>query len=439
MKLRTLIAAALLALLAISPAAAAKPQQFTLKCGLQVLLAEDTSRPLVTSSLWYDAGSRDDPPGRRGTANLMEHLAWGETESLRRGELPGLILRNGGNFSASAGKDRTVFSTALPSNCLDLLLFIEAERMKSLVITAELLNEQKAAVREELKARYLDEPYMLSFARLEELLFQGTGYSHPVMGLPSEIDAITVGDVQEFYRKFYQPRRAVLVLVGDFNAPKTREKLEKLFAGYPAAQPEPPRPTTVPPSKGWRKEVILDGVAKLPAIHVAFPLPDRRTPDYYALGILEKILASGVGSRLERRLVFREKKVLDFSAGLMEQRGRDVFSFFLMLQRNATPEEALAIFFDELERIKSEAPDAKELERARNRFTVNYVSNWLKLQDRANFLGRAAFYDGDGANTEQELQKYLSVSGKDVSAAASRIFSEQNRTILMVVPYRVSE
>jgi predicted Zn-dependent peptidase len=402
---------------------------------MRLILAPDSSRPLVASSLWYDAGSRDDFAGRAGMASLMEHVSWGETENLRRGEIFSQIIKNGGIISGNVGKDRTVFSALIPCNCLDTLLFLEAERMKSLIIARDFLDEQKAVMKEELKARFAEEPYTGSYIKLDELLFPGTPYARPLGGIPSEIDAVTLEDMTAFYRKFYVPRRATLALVGSFDPAAAKKAVEKYFATPDAAAPEVPSRITFP-KKEAKKEVVLDSVASLPAMHVAFTLPERRTRDYYALALIDRILINGIGARLEQRLIYRERKAVFLSSGILEQRGRDAYAMFVILQRGASPEDVLSSVSSELSRLMQEPPSRKEMERARNRFSLSYSQSEIRFSDRANTLGRLAFYESDAGLFAGERNEFLKVTEQEVSAAAGHVFADENRSVLMVIPYR---
>src|SRR5215470_4187525 len=237
------ISAVVLAFLMVIPTAMAQTVKFTehkLKNGLRVILSEDHSAPTYSISVVYNVGSRDEKKGRTGFAHLFEHMMFQGSESVGKGEHFVLIENNGGGMNGSTNTDRTEYHETLPANQLDLGLFLEADRMKSLAITQANLDNQRETVKEERRQRYDNQPYGLTFDTLFETAYDNYSYKHSTIGSMEDLNAATLKDVSDFFKTYYAPNNAVLTLVGDFKTPEVLQKVEKYFGSIPS-QP-PPRP-----------------------------------------------------------------------------------------------------------------------------------------------------------------------------------------------------
>src|SRR6058998_4240326 len=227
---------AILSLLLTIPAAMAQSVKFTehkLKNGLRIILSEDHSAPTYSISVVYNAGSRDERPGRTGFAHLFEHMMFQGSENVGKGEHFVLIENNGGGMNGSTNSDRTEYHETLPANQIDLGLFLESDRMRSLVINQANLDNQRETVKEERRQRYDNQPYGLTFDTLDETAYDTFGYKHSTIGSMEDLDAASVKDVAEFFKMYYAPNNAVLTLVGDFKSSEVLNKAEKYFGNIP--------------------------------------------------------------------------------------------------------------------------------------------------------------------------------------------------------------
>src|SRR5437773_93190 len=285
---------AVLSLLPVIPAGMAQSVKFTghkLKNGLRVIVSEDHSAPTYSISVVYNAGSRDERPGRTGFAHLFEHMMFQGSENVGKGEHFVLIENNGGGMNGSTNSDRTEYHETLPANQIDLGLFLESDRMRSLAITQVNLANQRETVKEEKRQRYDNQPYGLTFDTLDETAYDAFGYKHSTIGSMEDLDAAAVKDVAEFFKMYYAPNNAVLTLVGDFKSSDVLNKAEKYFGNIPS-QPAPPVPDMSEPKQtAERRKTIEDALAQIPRIDIAWKIPPGNTPDWYALYVLGEILS----------------------------------------------------------------------------------------------------------------------------------------------------
>src|SRR5215204_522583 len=332
---RRLAAVGILALgLAAAATLAAAPVskiQFTdtkLKNGLRVIISEDHAAPVFSIVVNYNVGSRDERKGRTGFAHLFEHMMFKGSENVGANEHPYLAFMYGGNMNGTTNKDRTMYYEVMPSNQLDLALLLEADRMKSLVITKDALDNQRNAVQEERRLGVDNQPYGKSNETLNELAYDNFAYEHSVIGSMRDLDAATVDDVASFFKMYYAPNNAVIGLVGDVDTKTTIAKLNKYFGAIPMQ----PAPTAVdmtePPQKEERRVTIDDALARLPRLDMAYKVPPGNHPDADALSVLGTVLSGGRSGRLYESIV-RQKQLSTgvFAGGAGNSRGPGLFSF----------------------------------------------------------------------------------------------------------------
>jgi len=261
-------------------------KETTLKNGLRVITVEDHSAPVIAIAVNYNVGSRNERPGRTGFAHLFEHMMFKGSENVGTGEHFVLVFNNGGTMNGTTSEDRTVYFEALPSNQLDLALFLEADRMRSLAITKENLDNQRNAVQEERRLGVDNQPYGKSNEVQQELLYDNFAYKHSVIGSMEDLNAATVEDVAQFFKTYYAPNNAVLTLVGDFNTRDAIERITKNFERIPR-QPNPPGvDMTEPEQKAERRATVDDVLARSARVDLAFKAIPGNTRDFYALQVL---------------------------------------------------------------------------------------------------------------------------------------------------------
>src|SRR6185436_14018369 len=278
-------------------------KETTLKNGLRVITVEDHSAPVIAVSVTYNVGSRNERQGRTGFAHLFEHMMFKGSENVGSGEHFLLVFNNGGNMNGTTNEDRTNYFEVLPSNQLDLGLFLEADRMRSLAITKENLDNQRKAVQEERRLGVDNQPYGQSGEVQQGLLYDNFAYKHTVIGSMEDLDAATVEDVAQFFKTYYAPNNAVLTVVGDFNTKDAISRIKKNFERIPR-QPNPPAiDMTEPEQKAERRATVDDVLARSPRVDLAYKALPGNTADFYALQVLSNALQGGQSSRLYQKLV----------------------------------------------------------------------------------------------------------------------------------------
>src|SRR6266550_3101250 len=265
-------------------------KETTLKNGLRVITVEDHSAPVISLSVTYNVGSRNERKGRTGFAHLFEHMMFKGSENVGSGEHFVLVFNNGGNMNGTTNEDRTNYFEALPANQLDLALFLESDRMRSLAITKDNLDNQRNAVQEERRLGVDNEPYGQSDEVQQGLLYDNFAYKHTVIGSMEDLNAATVDDVAQFFKTYYAPNNAVVTLVGDFNTRDAIGRIKKNFESIPR-QPNPPIvDMTEPEQKAERRVTVDDVLARSPRFDLAFKAIPGNTNDFYALQVLSNVL-----------------------------------------------------------------------------------------------------------------------------------------------------
>ncbi|MGA7989833.1 MAG: pitrilysin family protein, partial [Thermoanaerobaculia bacterium] len=310
--------------------------------------------PLVTVDVTYDVGSRVELPGRTGFAHLFEHLMFEGSENVGKGEHFRLVAEAGGSMNGTTSEDRTNYYETLPAECLDLGLFLEADRMRALVLTQEKLDNQREAVKEEKRLRVDNQPYAPSFETADALAYDAFAYKHPVIGSMDDLSAASLDDARGFYETYYAPGNALLAITGDVDPPEAFRRARAFFGDVPARATPAPFAVVEPPPNGERRVDVSDVHAAVPALHLNFKVPDRRHPDLFALSYAEKVLGSGESGRLWRRLVKDDELALSLSISLDERRGPSLFRFFAIARPGVAPERLEAEILADVARLAAE-------------------------------------------------------------------------------------
>ena len=409
-------------------------KETTLKNGLRVITVEDHSAPVIALSVTYNVGSRNERKGRTGFAHLFEHMMFKGSENIGSGEHFLLVFNNGGTMNGTTNEDRTNYFEALPANQLDLALFLEADRMKSLAITKENLDNQRNAVQEERRLGVDNQPYGKSNEVQQELLYDNFAYKHSVIGSMEDLNAATVEDVAEFFKMYYAPNNATLVLVGDFKTADALAKIRSNFESIPR-QPDPPAvDMTEPQQKEERRASVDDVLARFARIDLAFKAVPGNTPDFYALQVLSAALQGGQSSRLYQKLV-REKEMVTGVGGFIdEKRGVGAFYTNATLRPNTKSEDVEAVIYEEIERLKKEPIAEWELQKAKNTTRRNFINGLQSSLNRAVTIGQYAVYYNEPNLINVRLDKVAAVTKEDVQRVANKYLVNTNRTVVITVP-----
>ncbi len=409
-------------------------KETTLKNGLRVITVEDRSAPVVALSITYNVGSRDERQGRTGFAHLFEHMMFKGSENVGSGEHFLLVFNNGGTMNGTTNEDRTNYFEALPSNQLDLALFLEADRMKSLAITKDNLDNQRNAVQEERRLGVDNQAYGVSQEKHQEMMYDNFAYKHSTIGSMDDLNAASVEDVAAFFKMYYAPNNAVLVLVGDFNTNEALAKIRANFEGI-TRQPNPPAVDMAEPQqKAERRASLEDVLARAPRIDMAYKAVPGNTADFYALQVLSAALQTGQSSRLYQKLV-KEKEMVTSVGGFMdEKRGVGGFYTNATLRPGFKTEDVEAIIYTEINRLKEEPIADWELQKAKNTTRRNFINGLQSSLNRAVTLGQYTTYYNEPSLINARLDKVAAVTKEDVQRVANKYLLDTNRTVVITMP-----
>lgn len=409
-------------------------EQFTLPNGLRVILNKDQSVPVVSVAVYYDVGSRNERYGRTGFAHLFEHMMFQGSENVPKAAHFQYIFNAGGTMNGTTSTERTNYFETLPANHLPLALWLESDRMRSLKVTQENLDNQRNAVQEEKRLRYDNQPYVNAFLRINELIFKNPANAHSTIGSMEDLDDATIDDVREFFRIYYAPNNAVLTIAGDFDLTEARSLVEKYFKGIPS-QPSPPQvDVSEPPEVAGSQETFYDKLAPAPAFVLGWKIPARRTPEFYALSLAGELLFEGDSSRLYQKLVKGDESVVSIQGGIDERRGPSALYVFALPKPGQEVATIRSQIFDEIKQLSSEGPSAEEMEKLRNSLCNDAVRGRQSTMYRAQRLAEYALYDGDPTVFDSELDHYLSVTADQIKTVVNQFLNVENRVVLDIVP-----
>jgi predicted Zn-dependent peptidase len=405
-----------------------------LKNGLRVIIAEDHSAPVFSITVTYNVGSRDERKGRTGFAHLFEHMMFKGSENVGPGEHFTLVFNNGGNMNGTTNKDRTLYFETMPSNQLDLALFLEADRMRSLEITKENLDNQRHAVQEERRLGVDNQPYGKTFEAVDELAYENFAYEHSVIGSMEDLGAASVEDVASFFKTYYAPNNAVLAIVGDVKTDDCLARIRKHFESIPSQAAPSPVDMTEPPQKEERRLTIDDPLARLPRIDMAYKIPPAMSPDEDALSVLGTVLAGGRSSRLYEQVVRQKQLAPAISAGAGTNRGPSLFRVIATASPGKSVEDIERAVDAEIEKIKTGPIADWEMQKARTTARSSFVSNLQSTLSRAILLGQYALFNDNPDLINTRADKIAAVTADDVQRVARTYLTKENRAVVVTNP-----
>jgi predicted Zn-dependent peptidase len=439
MRLTRLLAATVLVGLAAGtqPTGAAGKITFTdtkLTNGLRVIISEDHAAPVISVAVTYNVGSRDERKGRTGFAHLFEHMMFKGSEQVGPGEHFTLIFNSGGSMNGTTNEERTLYFDTLPANQLDLALFLEADRMWSLEITKDNLDNQRNAVQEERRLGVDNQPYGKTSEIISEVAYSNPAYQHSVIGSMADLDAASVDDVKAFFKTYYAPNNAVLSIAGDVKAADCLAKVKKYFERIPS-QPAPPAVDISEPKQTAEKRRTLDdALARLPRLDMVYHVPPALAPDDDELTVLAAILSSGRSSRFYDSIVRQQQLSSGIFASSTSNRGPGLFQIGGTALQGKSIVDVEKAINAEIEKIKT-APIADwELEKVRNNWKRSALANITSSLNRAITLGRYALFwnNPDLINTYPE--RITKVTAAGVQRVAKQYLTAENRTVVITMP-----
>jgi zinc protease len=433
-------ALALLLVLAVPPVAvgrAAEPVSpvvaATLANGLRVLLLEDHRSAIVSVQVWYRVGSRNEPRGATGIAHFLEHLMFKGTPAHGRGQFAELVERNGGQDNAFTMQDTTTYFVNIAADKLDLVLELEADRMRNLLLDPREIDAERQVVIEERRTRSEDDPDGFLGEAVNAIAFKAHPYGQPIVGWMEDIARVTPEEIRRFYDTYYVPGNAIVAVVGAFKAPELLEKITRRFGAIPRSPAPPPVLAVEPPQDGDRR-VTVSKQAQLPIVYLAWHVPNHTSPDAPALEVLSTVLSSGRASRLYRRLVYDRQLALEAGGDYAySSADPNLFWFSATPMPGQTPETLEKELLAEMERLKREPVTDEELARARNQIEASFVFREDSIFRRASLLARFELLGGY-AKKDDFLRQIRAVTAADLQRVARRWFPPEGKSVGILVP-----
>ncbi len=402
--------------------------------GLDLLMYEDHAVPVATVEVWYHVGSKNEKKGRSGFAHLFEHLMFKGSANVGPEEHKNFISSVGGRYNATTDFDRTLYFQVFPSNYLERVLWMEADRMRSLDISDENFKSERDVVKEERRLRVDNPP----FGRLREVVLDKTYTTHPykidVIGSMRDLDAATVEDVRDFHATYYVPNNATLVVTGDIDPAQTIRWAEKHFGGIPQGKPIPRDIPKEPAQTAERRAVDYHPNTPLPAVLITYHIPEAVSRDLYPLQVAGNVLSSGESSRLYQRMVYEKQMAVEAGGETMALEDPGVFFFFAFLQDGQKPEDGEKELLAAIDKLRAEPVTDAELVKTKNQLISALVFGRQTGLDKADAIGNAKVILNDVSLVNRQLAEYQKVTAADVERVARAYFKPENRTVVYMLP-----
>jgi zinc protease len=405
-----------------------------LENGLRVIIAVDRTAPVYGISVTYNVGSRNERPGRTGFAHLFEHMMFEGSENVGKGEHFILVFNNGGNMNGTTNEDRTNYFEELPKNQLELGLYLESDRMRSLAVNQSNLDNQRNAVQEERRLSEDNQPYGHAYLDIDNLSYDNFAYKHSTIGEMTDLNAASVDDVKDFFRIYYAPNNAVLTLVGDLDPAATLEKVKKYFGNIPSQSAPPHVDMTEPPHYGERRETIQDPLARTPLVLMGYHIPPGNTPENDAFRVLANVLSQGESSRFYQRLVKEKQFATQVYAQADERRGPSMLYLYAFLRPGVKPADCEAAIRDEIAAVQKDGITNEEIEKARLQFLRSQIQTRQSDLYTAIRIGQNAVYFDNPDLINTMVDKFDAITPEQVKEAAQKYLVPQQLAVVTDLP-----
>jgi zinc protease len=412
--------------------------------GLRVVASPDRSAPVVTVGVYYQIGFRLEPRGRSGFAHLFEHMMFQGSENAPKMEHIRLINGSGGLLNGTTNYDLTNYFEAVPSNALERVLWLEADRMRALKVDEENLRNQGDVVKEEVRANVMNQPYGgFPWLDLPPVAFRNWPNAHNFYGDFADLDAASLADVQTFFRTFYAPNNAVLVMLGDLDPPEAFKTAKRYFDNIPASPPPPRADVTEPPQESERHGEVAETLGPLPAIAIGYTMPRRESPDWFAAGIVERVMHGGRAGRVFRKLVLEEQIAVDAdgSVDLLETNGPTQMVSRIFHKPEFTSEGTVAVYDEIIDEMQRKGIPQDELEPVKVKFRSDFYSmleggmgSYMPRFGLMHYLACFTLFDGDPDRVNTVLDGFLQVTPEQVQDFAQKYLVPKNRAVLFRRP-----
>jgi len=421
----------------------------TLSNGLRVVISPDHSAPVVTTGVYFHIGFRLEPRGRSGFAHLFEHMMFQGSENAGKMEHIRLVNASGGVLNGSTRYDVTNYFEAVPSNALERMLWLEADRMRALKVDEENLRNQRDVVKEEVRVNVLNQPYGgFPWLDLPPVAYRNWANAHNFYGDFADLDAATLEDVRAFFKTYYAPNNAVLVVVGDVESAEALQTARRLFDDVPPGPPTPRADVSEAPQDSERRGEVEEKFGELPAMAIGYRAPERNSPDWPAAAILDYALHSGRAGRFYRRLVLEKQIAIDVDGGIHHPMG-DVFDYNgptlavtrLFFKPEYTAEQTIAAYDEVVQQVQDAGFAADELDQVKVKFRSDYFSmleagmgSHVPRFGLLHYLACFTLFDGNPSGVNTVLDRFLAVTPSEAQATAQKYLVPASRSIVVRRP-----
>nr|WP_238784614.1 pitrilysin family protein [Blattabacterium cuenoti] len=408
----------------------------TLSNGLHVILHQDNTNPLVSISVLYHVGTKNESPGKSGFAHFFEHLMFEGSENIKRGEFFKYIASNGGKNNAYTNHDETCYYEVLPSDRLPLALWLESERMFHAKIDKESINIQREVVKEEKKMQIENQPYAKAISEvIPSLLFNKHPYKYPIIGFEKDLDSATEVDYKKFYKTYYVPNNATLVVAGDFDMKEARNLIDTYF--YPIPKGKIDFHMKKIEEDPIRKEIFstyVDKNTKVPGVFLSYRLPKITDKDSYVLKIIDHILSSGESSRIMKNVVNKKQLAAYAGSFLDSMEDYGIFIIYGLINPGVTLDNLTKVIDEEIENLKEKGITEYELEKHKNFFEKKFLFDNYSMSGIAANLAHYHLYYKNADLINTDIEKYRDISIEDIKIVANKYLNKNSRVRLYNVP-----
>lgn len=411
-------------------------ERYKLPNGLQIILAVKPDSPTFAYYTWFNVGSRQEKKGKTGVAHFFEHLLFKESKNLKEGEFDRIMETNGANTNASTWVDWTNYYEVLPSDeeKVELVIRLEAERMSNMILNDKQINSEREVIKNERRFRVDNDVEGTMNEQMDHLAYTTHPYGQPVIGWMEDINGLTLENCIEFYKTYYAPNNATLVIVGNINKKKTMEWVEKYYGSIPSSQIPPENIPQEPPQSKERTLTIRRDDIDVEKVIYAFHVPQYKHEDTPGLELLGEILFNGEGSRLYKQMIVDEEIASHISGGLMDLKDPSLFQISVAMRKNQPIQKAHNRVFAAIEKIQKEGVTQKELDRAKNRYEMSYYGSLESVSGKARALGHYQIIVGDYKEPIHMMKRYQKVRLSDIQRVAQKYLVATNRSRVVALP-----
>ena len=411
-------------------------ERYKLPNGLQVILALKSDSPTFAYYTWFNVGSRHEKKGKTGIAHFFEHLLFKESKNLKEGEFDRIMEANGANTNASTWVDWTNYYEVLPSDeeKVELVIRLEAERMQNMILNEKQINSEREVIKNERRFRVDNDVEGTMNERLDHLAYTTHPYGQPVIGWMEDISGLTLEDCIHFYKTYYAPNNATIVIVGNIHKKKTMEWIEKYYGEIPSSHISSETIPQEPPQTQERKLTIRRDDIDVEKVIYAFHVPRYKHEDTPALELLGEILFNGEGSRLYKQMIIEEEIASHVSGGMTDLKDPSLFQISVSMRKNQPIQKTHNRVFAAIEKIQKEGVTQKEFDRARNRFEMEYYHSLESVSGKARALGHYQIIVGDYKEPIHMMKRYQKVKLSDIQRVAQKYLVASNRSSVVALP-----